>query len=108
MTDLIALLGARIPANLAPFMLANVTAPAVRGLPHGPDCIALFSGVSADHALGPLLYTDALVSAVGTRRRARSSSSLPRPPGSTSGSVAASRRSRIGSPRSPSGRDRRT
>jgi hypothetical protein len=39
-TDLIALLGARIPANLAPFMLANVTAPAVRGLPHGPDCIA--------------------------------------------------------------------
>ena len=40
MTDLIALLGARIPANLAPFMLANVTAPAVRGLPHGPDCIA--------------------------------------------------------------------
>jgi hypothetical protein len=39
-TDLIALLGARIPANLAPFMLANVTAPAVRGMPHGPDCIA--------------------------------------------------------------------
>ena len=40
MTDLIALLGARIPANLAPFMLANVTAPPVRGLPHGPDCIS--------------------------------------------------------------------
>jgi len=39
-TDLIALLGARIPANLAPFMLANVTAPPVRGLPHGPDCIS--------------------------------------------------------------------
>jgi hypothetical protein len=36
-SDLIALLGARIPANLAPFMLANVTAPAVRGAPHGPD-----------------------------------------------------------------------
>jgi hypothetical protein len=39
-TDLIALLGARIPANLAPFMLANVAAPVVRGLPHGPDCIS--------------------------------------------------------------------
>ncbi|HVE23891.1 MAG TPA: molybdopterin-dependent oxidoreductase [Sporichthya sp.] len=34
---------------------------------HGPDCIALYSGVAADHALGPLLYTDALVSALGTR-----------------------------------------
>jgi hypothetical protein len=39
-SDLIALLGARIPANLAPFMLANVSVPAVRGLPHDTDCIA--------------------------------------------------------------------
>jgi hypothetical protein len=39
-SDLLALLGARIPANLAPFMLANVTAPAVRGLRHGPDFLA--------------------------------------------------------------------
>ncbi|KQV40236.1 hypothetical protein [Massilia sp. Root335] len=40
MSDLLALLGARIPANLAPFMLANVAAPAVRGLRHGPDFLA--------------------------------------------------------------------
>jgi hypothetical protein len=39
-SDLVALLGARIPANLAPFMLANVAAPAVRGLPHVPDFLA--------------------------------------------------------------------
>jgi hypothetical protein len=39
-SDLIALLGARIPANLAPFMLANVAAPAVRGLPHDADVLA--------------------------------------------------------------------
>jgi hypothetical protein len=39
-SDLIALLGARIPANLAPFMLANVAVPAVRGLPHGEDVVA--------------------------------------------------------------------
>jgi hypothetical protein len=39
-SDLIALLGARIPANLAPFMLANVAAPAVRGVPQGADVFA--------------------------------------------------------------------
>jgi hypothetical protein len=39
-SDLIALLAARIPANLAPFMLANVAPPAVRGLPHGADVLA--------------------------------------------------------------------
>lgn len=47
---------------------------------HGPDCIALFSGVAADHALGPLLYTDALVAALGTRNvfSAASLNSRPR------------------------------
>lgn len=34
---------------------------------HGPDSIALYSGVAAGHALGPLLYTEALVAALGTR-----------------------------------------
>ena len=52
--------------------------PALRDR-HGPDCIALFSGVSADHALGPLLYTDALISALGTRNVYSSASLNARP-----------------------------
>ncbi len=40
--------------------------PAVRAA-HGPDAVALFSGVAAGHALGPLLYTEALIAALGTR-----------------------------------------
>ncbi|WP_084671009.1 molybdopterin-dependent oxidoreductase [Sporichthya polymorpha] len=47
---------------------------------HGRDCIAVFSGVSADHALGPLLYTESLIQALGTRNvfSAASLNSRPR------------------------------
>lgn len=46
---------------------------------HGPDCIALYSGVAADHALGPLLYTPALISALGSRNIFSASSLNSRP-----------------------------
>lgn len=34
---------------------------------YGPDAVAVFSGIASTHALGPLLYTDALLAAIGTR-----------------------------------------
>ncbi|MGQ0625988.1 MAG: molybdopterin-dependent oxidoreductase [Sporichthyaceae bacterium] len=34
----------------------------------GPDAVAVFSGSAAGHALGPVLYTPALIAALGTSR----------------------------------------
>ncbi len=47
---------AEIEARLPPILNA-----------YGPDAVAVFSGIASTHALGPLLYTDALLAAIGTR-----------------------------------------